>query len=63
LTPTEMAETHGKADALERINMRVRIAEFERTLSDWRERFALVEDGREFVAVPAEYFDALLRKP
>lgn len=29
MTPTEMAEMHGKADALERVNMRVRIAGLE----------------------------------
>lgn len=63
MTPNELAELHGKTDAIERVNMRVRIQEFERTLSDWRERFALVEDGREFVSVPVAFFDALLRKP
>jgi hypothetical protein len=40
-----------------------RVKEFERTLGDWRERFVLTEDGREFVSIPVAFFDALLRKP
>jgi hypothetical protein len=38
----------------------LRIAEFEVALREWREKFLLTEDGREFVSVPVAAFDRLL---
>lgn len=62
MTPSELAEMHGKADAIARVNMRVRITQLENVLLQAREKLELYRAQHDGNYVGGVEYTELMRR-